>query len=212
VLKPGPFVFAAAALTALPAGAQTAPCAPLPPPAGTIIDVTPAQAGQLASIASGAPAGATIRLADGTYALGGALVHLRANGVTLRSLSGNAAAVVLDNNYQGDDMVLVSASNVTVADITVQRAWFHPLHVAPATGTTTGVLIHDVRVIDPGQQGIKINSNGGFFADAGEVRCSRVELTDAGRPFIRDGCYTGGIDGHQAVGWRVHDNVIAGFW
>jgi hypothetical protein len=20
------------------------------------------------------------------------------------------------------------------------------------------------------------------------------------------------MDGHQAVGWRVHDNVIAGFW
>ena len=202
----------AAALLAAPAGAQTNPCGPLPPPAGAIIDVTPSQAGQLASIVAGAPAGSTIRLANGTYALGGALLNLRAPGVTLRSLSGNAASVVLDNNYQGGDLVAVTASNVTVADLTVQRAYFHPIHVAPSSGPLTGALVHNVRVIDPGEQGIKINPNAGFYADAGEIRCSRVELTDLGRPFIRNNCYTGGIDGHQAVGWRVHDNVIAGFW
>ena len=203
----------AAVLLGGPAAAQTpGPCAPLPPPSGTVIDVTPAQAGQLASIVSGAPAGSTIRLADGTYALGGALVNLRAPGVTLRSLSGNAAAVVLDNDYQGGDLLAVTASNVTVADLTVRRAWFHPIHVAPQAAPITGTLIHNVRVIDPGEQGIKINPNAGFHADAGEIRCSRVELTDQGRPHIRNGCYTGGIDGHRALGWRVHDNVIAGFW
>jgi len=26
------------------------------------------------------------------------------------------------------------------------------------------------------------------------------------------GCYTGGIDAHQARGWRIHDNLIEGFW
>ena len=208
-----PFVPVVAALLAAPAAAQTGnSCGPLPPPGGAIIDVTPSQAGQLASIVSGAPAGSTIRLANGTYALGGALLNLRAPGVTLRSLSGNAASVVLDNNYQGGDMVAVTASNVTVADLTVQRAFYHPIHVAPSSGPQAGTLIHNVRVIDPGEQGIKINPNAGFYTDAGEIRCSRVELTDQGRPFIRNGCYTGGIDAHQAVGWRVHDNVIAGFW
>ncbi len=203
----------AAALLAAPAAAQTSnPCGPLPPPAGVIIDVTPSQAGQLASIVAGAPAGSTIRLANGTYALGGALLNLRAPGVTLRSLSGNAAAVVLDNNYLGGDLVAVTASNVTVADLTVQRAFYHPIHIAPSSGPLTGTLVHNVRVIDPGEQGIKINPNAGFFPDAGVIRCSRVELTDQGRPFIRNNCYTGGIDGHQALGWRVHDNVIAGFW
>ena len=202
----------AAALLAAPAAAQNNPCGPLPPPTGAVIDVTPSQAGQLASIVAGAPAGSTVRLANGTYALGGALLNLRAPGVTLRSLSGNAASVVLDNNYQGGDLVAVTASNVTVADLTVQRAYFHPIHVAPSSGPVTGTLVHNVRVIDPGEQGIKINPNAGFYADAGEIRCSRVELTDVGRPFIRNNCYTGGIDGHQALGWRVHDNVIAGFW
>jgi hypothetical protein len=37
-------------------------------------------------------------------------------------------------------------------------------------------------------------------------------LTDAGRPRIRNNCYTGGIDAHKARGWLVRDNVIEGFW
>src|SRR5262249_50946315 len=68
VMKPAPVALVAALLAALPAAAQTGPCAPLPPPSGTIIDVTPAQVSQLASIVAGAPAGATIRLANGNYA------------------------------------------------------------------------------------------------------------------------------------------------
>jgi hypothetical protein len=206
-------VFVAAALTGAPAWGQTAdPCAPLAPPAGPVIDVVPAQAAQLANIVSGAAAGTTLRLADGTYDLGGALLYFRNPGVTLRSLSGSAAAVVLDNGYQGGDLIGVAASNVTIADLTVRRAFFHPIHVAPDGGPLTGALIHNVRVLDPGQQAVKINASGGFFADAGTVRCSHIELTDAGRPSIRDNCYTGGIDGHQANGWRVHDNTVAGFW
>jgi hypothetical protein len=208
-----PAVVVAAALGAAPAWSQTAdPCAPLPPPSGPVIDVGPAQAGALAGIVSGAAAGTTIRLADGTYTLGGAHLYFRNPGLTLRSLSGNAAAVVLDNAYQGGDLIGVAASNVTIADLTVRRAFFHPIHVAPDGAPLTGALVHNVRVLDPGQQAVKINANGGFFADAGVVRCSHIELTDAGRPSIRDNCYTGGIDGHQANGWRVHDNTVAGFW
>jgi uncharacterized repeat protein (TIGR01451 family) len=44
------------------------------------------------------------------------------------------------------------------------------------------------------------------------IACSHVELTDAGRGHVRDDCYTGGVDGHQAWGWVVRDTVIEGFW
>jgi hypothetical protein len=189
-------------------------CRPLPPPAGLVIEVTPGQAAELAGIVAGAPSGATIVLADGTYALGGALLHFSRPDVTLRSASGDRDAVVLDNDYAGGDLILIVASNVTVADVTVQRAWFHPIHVTPASSHVTGTLIHNVRVVDPGEQGIKINADGSqtLFADGGVVRCSRIELTDAGRPHIRNGCYTGGIDAHRARGWQIRDNVVEGFW
>ncbi len=44
------------------------------------------------------------------------------------------------------------------------------------------------------------------------MECSHLELTSAGRPSIRNSCYTGGVDGHQAWGWEVRLNRIEGFW
>ena len=171
------------------------------------------QAGQLASIVAGAPAGSTIRLANGTYALGGALLNLRAPGVTLRSLSGDAASWCSTTNYQGGDLVAVTASNVTVADLTVQARLLpsHPHRAfVRAPDRRAGAQRARDRSRRAGHQDQP--QRAASFADAATIRCSRVELTDQGRPFIRNGCYTGGIDGHQALGWRVRDNVIAGFW
>ena len=110
-----PLAVTALVLAADGASGQTNPCAPLPAPTGTIIDVTPAQAGQLPSIVFDAPAASTVRLADGVYALGGASLVLRSPGVILRSGSGNAAGVVLDNGYQGGDLIAVSAQTGTAS-------------------------------------------------------------------------------------------------
>jgi hypothetical protein len=37
-------------------------------------------------------------------------------------------------------------------------------------------------------------------------------MTNAGRLQVRNNCYTGGIDAHQARNWIVRDNNISGFW
>jgi hypothetical protein len=207
-------LFVLVAVCGLPSHARAALCPALPPPTGNVIDVTPAQAGQLAAIVGSAVSGDTIRLADGTYLLDGDLLHFARANVTLRSASGNRDTVILDGNYAGGNLILIRASNVTIADLTVRRAWFHPIHVTPASSHVTGTLIHNVRVVDPGEQAIKINADGfqTLFVDGGVIRCSRIELTDAGRPEIRNNCYTGGIDAHRARGWRIHDNVFEGFW
>ncbi len=73
-------------------------------------------------------------------------------------------------------------------------------------------MLHNLRVVDPGQQAIKINPVGQGWADDGTIECSAIELTDAGRPSVRDNCYTGGIDAHAAWGWIVRRNRISGFW
>lgn len=162
----------------------------------------------------------TILLADGTY-------HLAQNGyylwfdtprVTLRSKSGDREAVVLDDQYQSTETISISASNVTIADLTIKRAGTHPIHVTSSdAGDTLNTLIYNVHIVDPGQQAIKINPHAAkiYFPDDGTIACSYLELTDAGRAKvweINGSCYTGGIDGHQAQGWVVRDNHIEGFW
>ncbi len=191
-------------------------CPPLPPSSGTIVEVS--SVGELVGAVNAASPGDVILAADGTYALAGAYLRIDVPNVTLRSKSGNREAVVLDGGYQTTEIVQVAASNVTIADLTLKRAYYHPIHVtAGESADTLNTTIYNVHVIDPGQQAIKINQNGAYthFSDDGLVACSHIELTDAGRPKITEingSCYTGGIDGHQAWGWVLRDNLIEGFW
>lgn len=193
-------------------------CAALPAPTGPVIMVTPDQADDLPDIVSGAASGTTIMLADGTYRSGrsgeGARrMNFRTPGVTLRSASGNAEAVIIDGEYNTNEIINISASDVTIADVTITHAKDHLLH---ATGNgaenIVGTVFHGLRLFDAGEQFIKVNGSGqGGFVDDGELVCSWFELTDAGRPNIEragGGCYTGGIDTHSAQGWHVADNTF----
>jgi hypothetical protein len=131
----------------------------------------------------------------------------------VRSKSGSREAVIVDGNYQGSEIFAVTASNVTIADLTVTRAPTHPIHIQTSGASITGVTVYNVHVKDPGQQGIKINSGDSktTWTDNGTIACSHIDLTSAGRPQVQN-CYTGGVDGHQSRGWHLHDNLIEGFW
>lgn len=186
-------------------------CAPLPPPPADAIALTPAD--DLAAAIAAAPAGATLVLADGSYDVSTAsYIALANDGVTIRSASGDPEAVIVDGGYGIGEVFSIVADDVTIAELTIQRAINHPIHVTGGPDSdTVGTTIYRVRVVDPGQQGIKINAADGTYADFGTIACSHVELTAAGRPHVTD-CYTGGIDAHLAQGWTVRDNTIVGFW
>ncbi len=193
------------------------PCAPLPPPSGNIVVVGPGDAESLIGIGYSLAEGDTLLLQDGEYHLNGAYLWLEVPGITVRSESGDCSAVVLDGDYVSQQIIRIGAADITVADVTLKRTTTHPIHVSPpAQGPSfSGTRIHNVHVIDPMQQAIKINPYGEFTADEGEVSCSRLELTAEGRPHVDpvvSGCYTGGVDGHEAWGWHIHDNHIEGFW
>ncbi|MEN8163542.1 MAG: right-handed parallel beta-helix repeat-containing protein [Acidobacteriota bacterium] len=209
-------VVANAALVAV-AGAQ-APCDPLPPPVGEIVEVWPAQASTLRDQVAAAATGTTVVLHDGTYDLScgdaGCRLVFQTPGVTLRSYSGNREAVILDGAYQTNELISIYASDVVIADITLMRAYDHPIHITGPAVPISGILIHNLHISDPGQQAIKINPDGsglGVINDS-TVECSNLELTDVGRTHIRDGCYTGGIDGHATTNLLVRRNRIEGFW
>lgn len=196
---------------AAPAAAQQAGCEALPLSTGSVVDVVPSQAGGLQSILDAARPGDTIRLADGVYPLPQTLVLRRAH-VTLRSQSGNRDRVVLDGRYTARNLILIQQSGVTIADLTLTRSYWHLVHVAPESARVTGTVVHNIRGVDGGEQFIKVNPAGGHTADDGVIRCSSLELTDEGRAQVRNNCYTGGIDIHQAQGWQIIANVLNGFW
>lgn len=189
-------------------------CPALDPPTGNVVNV--ATVGELENAVNNAQAGDAILLADGEYLLDGVYLWIDTPSVQLRSASGDREAVTLNGNYQGSEIVTIDANNVTVADLTIREAYTHPIHVVSSDSDTVGTLIYNVHIIDPREQAIKINPNTpGTYPDDGVIACSTIELTDDGRPHVNPtsgGCYTGGVDGHQARGWVIRDNVIRGFW
>ncbi len=160
----------------------------------------------------------TILVSDGTYNLAGSYLRISASGVTVRSASGNRDGVILDGNYQTTEIFQIVASDTTIKDMTLKRAQDHPVHVmATDSSDTSNVRLLNLRIIDPGQQAIKINPNGArtHTTRNGLVRGCRIELTNTGRDYVwnhNGSCYTGGVDAHGAIGWQVEDNRIEGFW
>ena len=190
-------------------------CPALAPPTGPTITVSTLS--ELENAVNNASPGDVILIADGVYNLDGVYLRIDTPNVTLRSASGHREDVVLDGNYITTEIIQIVASDVTIADLTLREAYDHPIHVmSTSNADVTGTLIYNVHIIDPGQQAIKINpytgENALYFPDDGVVACSHIELTDAGRPHIRDNCYTGGVDAHQARDWVIRDNIIEGFW
>ena len=105
------------------------------PARGNVIDVTPGQAGRLPEIVAGAPAGATIRLANGRYPLSGDAFEdrliFRRPGVTLRSRSGRPGRVVIDGAYGPGALIHPFADRITIAELTLKRAQDHLVHAYP---------------------------------------------------------------------------------
>jgi hypothetical protein len=195
-------------------------CDALPAPEGTIVEIGPRD--DLPGAVSAAAPGTTILLEDGSYDLTGSTVWVATDGIAIRGKSGDASAVVLEGGYDtaaGGLISIADASNVTVADLTIRQPRYHAIHVTGTAAPADNALVYNVRIFDPGEQAIKINTGGnGFFADDGTVACSYLELTPAGRAQVEQyeaagsHCYTGGVDGHQAEGWVIRDNTITGFW
>jgi hypothetical protein len=193
-------------------GAASDFCPSLPAPVGPVILVKPADARQLPSIVSTAASGTTVLLEDGTYVIGDDSLWFRTPNVTLRSKSGSREAVVLDGQCHTYTMIHIAADHTTIADLTIKRPRYHPIHLI---GNGHNALLYNLHLLDSRQQLLKINPSGtpGAYNDFGEIACSLFELTDEGRQNVDDlggayPCYTGGIDAHEAWGWHVRDNFF----
>jgi hypothetical protein len=199
-------------------GTPSLACPALPAPTGATITVKPSDAGTLHSTVFNAAAGTTILLEDGTYNIASTL-QLAKQGLTIRSKSDDASKVTLDGTYTVNELIAVSASDVTIAHVTLTHAVDHAIHAYPAAANVDVKNLHVYanKLVDNGEQFIKVNPNGSTpgYIDDGLIDCNELVMTAAGRPHVESccgGCYTGGIDVHAGWKWVVRNNRFEGIY
>ncbi len=196
---------------------------PLPPPSGTVINVSTVS--QLQSAVANLKSGQTIMVAPGTYKLTGTLyVPQNLTNIAIRGASGKAADVVIQGDavldptppYSGSaiwgpgsgisgtmpfGIWLGDVQGVTVGDLTLKN------FVDDAIILNAGVqspLIHDVVMLDTGEQLLKSNPDG----SGGGVNNGVVEYCTIGYTVAAPNNYTNGIDLHTTQNWVIRDNLF----
>jgi hypothetical protein len=179
-------------------------CAWLRPQTDRTIEVS--TVGGLHNALASATPGTTVLLADGEYRLE-RMLDIGVPRVVLRGQSADPAKVVL----RGDGMmeqrvgvaISVSAPDVTIADLTVGHVGFHGIQVRGERAASR-VTVHNVRIIDTGQQLFKASTAGGPpYADDGVVSCSTLEYSNHAPTD-----YTNGIDVLAGRNWTVRNNIL----
>ena len=167
-------------------------------------------AAELAAAIARANAGGakTILLEDGVYTLDD-MLWVEADGVTVRSLSGNRDAVIIEGrgmNGYVTHVFNVAGSDFTVRDVTLRRVSQHAVQLQIDVDS---VLIQNVHILDTGEQMVKVAydpDHPGRSSDSGIMEQCLLEYS-AG---IGPQWYIGGIDAHNAKDWVVRDNTFMG--
>jgi len=148
--------------------------------------------------ASGASNGTTSLVAPGVYDMAD-FVHVANDGISLRGSTGNRDDVVLDfgGMTTGHFGVMVSADDVTIADMTIRNAADHGVTIQGVDRPT----LYNLHITDINDQLVKVNPLGDG-SEGGLLACSRLAYTTT----APDG-YTNGISAHNAHGWTVRDNT-----
>ena len=153
-----------AGLVLLPLAASAGPVTParaLPAPTGTVVNVSTQS--QLQAAVAAIKSNTTIVIAPGTYTLSSTLyINGTFTNVGIRGATNNADDVVL----VGSGMTTPSTSvpygiwtggniqGVTIANLTVRDLYHHPLIFNAGTQSP---LVHNVHLINAGQQFLKSN-------------------------------------------------------
>ena len=186
-------------------------CPPLPPP-GTDQNIEKISSGDIREllwyVRNSAPH-TTLLLEDGVYSFqGGKYLEIDVPWITIRSASGNRDAVILEG--AGNNLT-ISATGVTIADVTLRGAGFHGIQVRGELGVSF-TRIYNVHIMDSGQQLVKVSTGdgrSGRFADNGLLACSLLEYTTYSQGTNSSApSYTNGIDILAGKGWVIRDNVF----
>lgn len=194
-----------------PMGDQPPYCPPLKPPNSNqrVQRISSGDVHELVWYVRNSAPFTTLLLEDGVYAFhDGRYVEIDVPGLTIRSQSGNREGVILEG--AGNNLT-ISASHVTIADVTLRGANFHGIQIRGELGVAY-TRLYNVHVLDSGQQLVKVSTGdgqSGLFADHGLLACSLLEYSSYSRGTSGSSpSYTNGIDILAGKGWVIRDNVF----
>ncbi len=185
------------------------PPSPLPPPAGAVVNVS--TVAQLQNAVASIASNTTIVISAGTYNLTSTLyINGSFVNVGIRGATGNRDDVVLVGkgmNAAGDGGVPFgiwvggNVRGVTLAHLTVRDVYYHPIMLNAGAQSP---LIHNVRLVNAGQQLLKSSPDGaGGGVDNGIVEYSVFEYDTTSRDY-----YTNGVDVHTGDNWIIRHNLF----
>lgn len=217
------FLLVALAMPARALTPQDAP--PLPLPGGlNVVDVSTAQ--ELADACWNLTSNSAIVIAAGDYDLANVSFPNGVDGrltvgrfgatpisnVHIRGATGNPADVRLHGAGMLNPIVpfglqIFTATDVTIADLSVDSVYYHAVMVSGNQGAQRVRLYH-LRLFDAGQQIVKGTASG----DDVTIEFSELYYT-SGAPIHPEGsppntCYTNAIDGVNTDRWIVRDNFV----
>eukprot|EP01084_Bolivina_argentea_P103448 185286_1 len=157
----------------------------------------------------------TILIADGTYN-----IDLLANkrlqiapgsnppdDIIIRSASGIRENVILTGAGQYSNAAvygieLFPCTNVVIADLTIKNVYYHTIQIH---GGCSNILLHNLHLIDAGEQIVKVSS-GGIDVPGLIIQFTLFELTNgwAVHPELGE-AYGNGISAHNTTGLHIHD-------
>jgi Domain of unknown function (DUF4185)/Right handed beta helix region len=154
----------------------------------------------------------TLLLANGTYLLDVPALDIQCPGLVIRSATGNRDAVIVRGPDEGTNgavgnVFLISANDVTIADLTLGYCRHHGVQVrGEEPFNVAGLRVHNCRIVNCNQQFIKGSSseNDPVGATDGCIEQCLFEFTSGWAYQF----YTGGIDIHKGVNWIVRDNLF----
>jgi hypothetical protein len=185
------------------------PPSPLPPPSGAVVNVS--TVAQLQNAVAAIASNTTIVIAPGTYNLTSTLyINGTFTNVGVRGATANRDSVVIvgkgmnagsDGGVPFGIWVGGNVAGVTIANLTIRDVYYHPIMLNAGAQSP---LIHNVRVVNAGQQLLKSNPNGaGGGVDNGIVEYSVFEYDTTSRDD-----YTNGVDVHTGDNWIIRHNLF----
>jgi hypothetical protein len=150
----------------------------------------------------------TIVIAPGTYRLTGPLyINGSFTNVGIRGATNNPDDVVLQGGGMSDASVPYgiwaggNVQGITIANLTIRDIHFHPIMLNAGAQSP---LVHNVHLINAGQQFIKSNPDG----SGGGVNNGIVEYSTLEYATTSVDAYTNGVDVHTGRDWIVRNNLF----